>query len=201
MRVNYGGRVAFGSCVAFSVVQYACSFGSQSFEFGFVLSHLMFHLGFLYRLGPLHELPHELGQLLETAGQLIHVAHQLVALGHQFGVLLLERLDLLVGCDARLGECLDRGVGAWVCHPDRQRGCVLHVAETDWNQFGMQEQGMGVMAAVATSVAGSAASAVWNSPWAMASIKTYVASYVAWNYGPTILFHSGIYLGRRVIVG
>jgi hypothetical protein len=65
----------------------------------------------------------------------------------------------------------------------------------------MQEQGMGVMAAVATSVAGSAASAVWNSPWAMASIKTYVASYVAWNYGPTILFHSGIYLGRRVIVG
>lgn len=65
----------------------------------------------------------------------------------------------------------------------------------------MQEQGMGVMAAVATSMAGSAASAVWNSPWAMASIKTYVASYVAWNYGPAILFHTGIYIGRRVIVG
>lgn len=65
----------------------------------------------------------------------------------------------------------------------------------------MQEQDMGAMAAVATSVAGSAASAIWNSPWAMASIKTYVASYVAWNYGPMILFHSGFYLGRRVIVG
>lgn len=57
------------------------------------------------------------------------------------------------------------------------------------------------MGAAVTSAAASAASAIWNSPWAMASIKTYVASYVAWNYGPTILLHSGIYLGRRVIVG
>jgi hypothetical protein len=48
---------------------------------------------------------------------------------------------------------------------------------------------------------GALAMTVWNSPWAMASLRGYALSYTAWHYGPRLLVHSGIYLGRRVIVG
>ena len=51
------------------------------------------------------------------------------------------------------------------------------------------------------SVAGTIASVIWHSPWAMSAIKSYAVTYVAWNYGPVLLLRSGVYLGRRVIVG
>lgn len=51
------------------------------------------------------------------------------------------------------------------------------------------------------SIAGTVASTVWNSPWAMSAIQSYVLTYVAWNYGPTLLLHGGVCLGRRVITG
>ncbi len=51
------------------------------------------------------------------------------------------------------------------------------------------------------SITGTVASAVWNSPWAMSAIQSYMLTYVAWNYGPSLLLHSGVYLGRRVITG
>ena len=45
------------------------------------------------------------------------------------------------------------------------------------------------------------AGVVWSSPWAMATINSYAVSYVAWNYGPGLVWAAGKYATRRVIEG
>ncbi len=45
------------------------------------------------------------------------------------------------------------------------------------------------------------ASVVWNSPWAMSVVQSYAVSYVAWTYGPSLVWNAGRYATRRVVYG
>jgi hypothetical protein len=45
------------------------------------------------------------------------------------------------------------------------------------------------------------ASVVWNSSWAMSVVNGYAVSYLAWTYGPSLVWNVGRLTTRRIMYG